>query len=234
MAGYWGLADNAAAINPATGINVHCGGIDVTFWALALTEAVAAAAEYSVPCAPHASAVTGSDVLIIRHASALEASAESDRVQLHSSTTGGMLFANGDPPTTAGPQRINNLEIHGWYVERNNSSGAAALRRITLVKNGLLQNQLIIPGVEDLQIRLGVDQDKDGYLDAFVSSQNSAADDEVLAVQLWLLLRSAEQQSGHFDTGPWQSIDLEKAAYEPSDSYRRVAIERTIVLRNRD
>ena len=70
---------------------------------------------------------------------------------------------------------LHNVLVHGWYVDAASSeANLPALYRYTLVSGGLLQNQEIMPGIEDFQVTLGVDRDADGQIDGFVDPGDSA------------------------------------------------------------
>jgi hypothetical protein len=128
---------------------------------------------------------------------------------------------------------LHNVQIHGWYVDAASSeANLPALYRYTLVSGGLLQNQEIMPGIEDFQVTLGVDRDADGQVDGFVDP-GTAPTARILAIRVWLLVRMAQPESGHIDNGPWYSIDIDHTApLQPADHYRRASAERTVWLRN--
>jgi type IV pilus assembly protein PilW len=233
LAGFWGLHSNPALIAIPAGINIHCGGMSVNAWALALADAVEVTDDTTdLPCPPFTQPVAGSDTLVVRHASRGSTEPEPGRVQLHTSRTGGELINDGQPPTIA-DSRTFDLHLNAWYLDQNSSeSGMPALRRYSLTDNGLLQNQEVMPGVEDFQVSLGVDRDGDQRIDGFVDAISDETT-QILAVRIWLLLRSARPEAGHHDDGPWYSIDADTTeALQPNDGFRRISIERTVWLRN--
>ena len=79
-------------------------------------------------------------------------------------------------------------QAHAWYVDtRSSEPGLPALRRQTLLPDGRMQNQEIMPGVEMLQVRAVVDSDGDGLGDSLLNGPVTGA----LAVVLELTVRSA-------------------------------------------
>jgi type IV pilus assembly protein PilW len=233
LAGFWGQHNNPALLSIPAGIYIHCGGMNVSAWALRLAHAVEVTDDTTdLPCPPYTQAVSGSDMLVVRHASRLSTEPEADRIQLHTNRRQAELFSTGSPPAIPDAQTFN-LSVNAWYLDQNSSeSGLPALRRYALTDNGLLQNQEIMPGVEDFQISLGVDRDGDERIDGFVDAISEPTT-RIHAVRLWLLLRSARPEPGHFDAGPWHSIDADRPnALQPNDNYRRVSVERTVWLRN--
>jgi type IV pilus assembly protein PilW len=229
LTGYWGLhADGSTLIVPPS-LSAHCSGNDVSAWALQPDIAVAASNDsYTLPCPAHLTAMTGADTLTLRHASPAPAEPKANTIQLQTSHSGGTLFNDGalaladlaDPDLA-----IHDVNVHAWYIDTHSSEGSLpALRRYTLTSNGLMQNQEIMPGVENLQILLGVDRDADGVVDGFVEPGNEAGGD-ILAIQLWVLLRSMLPEPGHYD--PEYG-----AAAGYTNSYRRISAERTVWLRN--
>jgi type IV pilus assembly protein PilW len=233
LAGFWGLHSNAGLIRVPSGIVTHCAGINVSAWALRLTRPVEAIdANTSLPCLSATRLVPGTDSLIVRHVSQRDTAPRSGRIQLHTNETAGELFSGETPPSIDGALTFD-LQLHAWYLDRTSSEqDLPALRRYALVNDGLLQNQEIMPGVENFQVSLGVDYDGDHLIDSFVDTDNPGTA-QVLAVRVWLLLRSARPEPGHLDNGPWYSIDADSsAALRPGDAYRRISVERTIWLRN--
>jgi type IV pilus assembly protein PilW len=226
LTGFWGLHTNGSMLVVPSSLTAHCSGNDVSNWALQPdVPAAASNNSYRLPCPPHSTAMTGTDTLTLRHASPGPTEARSNTIQLQTSYTDGTLFNDGMPPSADPDLPVHDVNVHAWYVDEHSSEGnLPALRRYALVNNGLMQNQEIMPGVEDLQILLGVDRDADGVIDGFVEPGNEAGGN-ILAIRLWLLLRSMLPEHGHNDPefGPADGSE---------NSYRRISAERTIRLRN--
>lgn len=226
LSGYWGLhADGTRLITPAS-LSAHCSGNDVSTWALQPAVPVAVSNDdYTIPCPAHHTAMAGADTLTLRHASPTATELHANTIQLQTSHSAGTLFADGAMPIADPDLPIHDVYVHAWYIDTHSSEGSLpALRRYALVNNGLMQNQEIMPGIEDLQISFGIDRDADGIVDGFVEPGNEA-DGAILAVQLWVLLRSLLPEPGHYDPEFG-------AATDSANSYRRISAERTLWLRN--
>ena len=87
----------------------------------------------------------------------------------------------------------------------------------------------IAPGVEDFQIRFGIDTDGDQEAESFVDP-NAVAGNPVVAVRVWLLVRALEQEQGFVDNEV--RVYAGKNVPAPNDNVRRILVERTIQLRN--
>ncbi|MCP3999341.1 MAG: prepilin-type N-terminal cleavage/methylation domain-containing protein [Gammaproteobacteria bacterium] len=226
LTGFWGLHSNGLALTVPDSVTAHCSGNDVSNWALQPDIPVTASNNtYTLPCPPYGTAMTGADTLTLRHASPMPTEARINTIQLQTSYINGTLFNDGVMPETDLNLPVYDVNIHAWYVDKHSSEGSLpALRRYALINNGLMQNQEIMPGVEDLQVLLGVDRDDDGIIDGFVEPGNEDSGN-ILAVRLLLLMRSMLPEPGHKD--PERG-----SADKPKSSYRRINAERTIWLRN--
>jgi type IV pilus assembly protein PilW len=235
LAGYWGKHGDGSALTIQTGVTARCGGVDVTAWALDVGLAVQASNNtFTLPCTPYSGHVSGTDTLTVRHVGQVSVAPDAGRIQLYTDHTRGVISQSGHLPATAPtPAEIYNVDVHAWHlVQESSEPGLPALRRFALTDGGTLQNQEIIPGIENFQVTLGIDRDANGLVDGFVNP-DAAAGNTVMAVRIWILLRSARPEPRHIDDGPWYSIDTnEISALRPGDGFRRIAAERTIWLRN--
>jgi len=106
------------------------------------------------------------------------------------------------------------VQTHGWYIDRASSlPGQPSLRRQTLLPDGSVQNQEIIPGIENMQITLGIDRDGDRLVDEYV--EPDGVTDPVLTVRVEIRARAAVHENGI-----------------GGDGFRRVTAQRTVFLRN--
>lgn len=124
--------------------------------------------------------------------------------------------------------------IHGYYVA-DNSDGIPSLRRERLIAGPDVRDEEIIPGVEDLQIELGVDNDADTSAEYFVPPSAVPAGATVVAVRIWLRVRSLQPDFTFVDDRTYAYSNI--AGYTPgaagdANRYRRMVISKTIQLRN--
>jgi type IV pilus assembly protein PilW len=89
----------------------------------------------------------------------------------------------------------------------------------------------IAAGVEDLQVRFGVDTDGDGNADTYVDPGAAAAAGRVISATLWLRVRAEDRDMSHVDDVSYQYADM-AAAFRPLDHFRRIVVTKTIQLRN--
>lgn len=202
---------------------------------------------YGFGCTEFGTAAGASDQLTIRRAStqliaagALAASA--GQIKIQSSRSLGALFSGGVLPTgySAAPQsETRALVAHGYYVDQasDQDPGTPSLRRKQLAFVGgapVIQDQEIVPGVEDLQVEFGVDQNADQNADFFVPPGTAiAGGEEIVAVRVWLLVMAEDPEFNFIDGRTYAYADrVGGAAYTPGDNFRRVLVSKTIALRN--
>lgn len=168
-----------------------------------------------------------------------------------------VLFTGNAIP--AGYSVVNSqthaLITRGFYVSTSSSLTTAtnavpSLRMKNLV-GALLGPSVVdvevIPGIQDMQIQFGVDTDLEGVgaalgrgtVDRYVSPNSPIIttgavgfipDARILAVRIWLLVRSERPETGFVDTNTYNYADQVIAA--PNDSFRRLLVSKTIYLRN--
>ncbi len=257
LVGSWGLHSVAGQVAVPAGVAVTCeDGADVTANVLDRTASIGAAnADYAdiVPCpAFDDDWLAGTDTMVVRHASGQPAAATAGVVQIQSDRDQSNVFDGGvapgadicpvpaDPPLNPQVRCTYNWVSNYYYVAASSSLGDStpSLRRMTLV-NGVLTDQELVAGVEDLQIQLGVDTDNDDTVDRYVDPDHGlvtpgdpdfVADSQVLAVRLWLMFRAEEVEQGFEDDNIYNYADV--VDYEPADQLRRSLVNKTILLRN--
>ena len=236
MAGFWGQHSNGAVITVTGNVAVRCGGNDVTAWALDLSNPVGGGGNrYDIPCAVFAAAQPDTDTLTVRRASALPVTPRSGTIQLHGGRETGQVFSDGNVPPGSPPNAsTHDVRVHAYYVDRRSSLGdVPSLRRQTLTHGGIIQNQEIIPGVEAFQVHFGVDADADGFIDRYVDPDDPALLDgaKIRSVRVWLLVRAEQFELGFRNTLAYAPAG-QSLPFVPGDAFRRVAVSRTVFLRN--
>ncbi|MGI9291789.1 MAG: PilW family protein [Gammaproteobacteria bacterium] len=191
LAGFWGLHADGSKLLTHESVSIRCGGSDITDWALQTTKAIEVTHNsYFLPCPPHSSAAGSADTLTLRHASPAITEARNGTVQVEATLNGGEIFMDGSPTDLATITQIHDVLVHAWYVDQASSEqGLPGLRRYTLTHKGLLQNQEIMPGIDSLTVRLGIDEDDDGRTDTFVT-QNDLRGHPVLSLKVSLSVRN--------------------------------------------
>jgi len=251
LAGFWGM-HNGSAVIKSDAIVITCEGADVSNWALDTYVGVTARnnitdnnkanvavnARVGANCAAFDEGVLeNTDILEIRRSSANTTNLAAGTVQVQSNRNNSRIFSNGAQPAGF----ANEVDIDGtfdyvfntYYIGRtsNNIIDTPSLRRRTLVGTQVVDEE-IIAGVEDLQIQFGVDSNGDGSVNRYVDPDavGFTADSDVIAVRIWLLMRSEYEELGQLDQRVYTNI--EGAQYQPNDKYRRLEASKTIYLRN--
>jgi type IV pilus assembly protein PilW len=265
MAGHWGPAARAHAIEgragpldpvpPALTVRNDCG----VNWTIHLDAAVEGGNDgYRWSCAPYGGrASTGGDTLIVRRAGAqAEAALEQGVLYVRSThLQAGRLLVGGDaqgPLAVGDPAPAHRLLVSGYYVSPTSSLSTAGnpvpSLRVKALRGGAqgprVVDEEVLPGIEDLQVELGVDTDPPGapgrgavsryvhpeapLLDPASSAFDSGA--RVLAVRVWLRARAERPERGYVDTAAYEYADRREPP--PLDGFRRLVIGKTIYLRN--
>jgi hypothetical protein len=192
---------------------------------------------------------TGTDTLWIRRANSEQpATMDTNRIYLQTSRIQGTLFVPGcNSPTNLAcipadylpPQSQSRaLEAHVYYVSSrsSNRNDVPSLRRKRFANaNGTAANAFIdeeiVPGVEDLQVRLGIDTDGDTNIDQYVNPGAVPANADVISATIWLRIRAEEREIGFVDDTDYQYADM-ASAVTPNDNFRRILLTKTIHIRN--
>ena len=239
---------------------------------------------YAATCAANSAAMANADTITVRRASTITVppASASGPLRICSTRTSGVLVTDITGTFCQGVDtRIYNLIVNLYYVDQSSSqAGVPSLRSKAL--NGpaactapasplpCFQDNEIEPGVEDLQVQYGVDLTggtgaasgaATEYLDAGAALTNlltsPTAPAQIVAVRIWLLVRSDSPESGFVDdriyeygdrltsngtTGDLTNVADITKAYRPSLSadnsftgvkhYRRLLVSKTIQIRN--
>jgi type IV pilus assembly protein PilW len=241
QAGFWGLNNGMITVDGAAGagepLALAVAGDCVNNFSVDLNQAIGGNnnAYPWAGCAPFgAGAQNSTDVLVVRRGSIDSTALQAGRLQVQSDHQRIQLFWDGLLPGgfAAARSQTHDVVVHAYYVSQDSTIGAGipSLRRKTLVAGPLLQDEEVIPGVEDFQVQYGVDTSGDGAANRYVNPNNLPAGALIVAVRVWLLMRSDQVQIGHLDNANYVYADRNVAA--PNDAFRRMLISKTIELRN--
>lgn len=206
--------------------------------------ATGAAATRCAPTASAGGAHAGADTLTLRHASLDVTKPLAGRLQLYSrrleSQAAGELFADGrSPGPTDANAEVRDLEVRKYYIANDSVDRRAwpALRVKALTESrgaAQFRDEEVLPGVEDLQVELGVRDpgDIEGRLSFVAPDFPELRTRTVVAVRLWLRIRADRTEAGYFDARPLRYADVEFVPGELESRQRRMLVQRTIALRN--
>jgi type IV pilus assembly protein PilW len=262
MAGHWGLTNVGSNVLGRAGTTVP-GGVPTdcgNTWVNDFERPVAATNgsspwPWGVGCAASTSAAAAADTLVVRRVSEdpVLAGRTANTLYVQSNRADkSQLFVGTALPTSPASATSQPFRViaNGYYVSTDNTSNLSlagntipSLRMKTLVDGGTIQDREILPGVEDMQIQLGIDTSAPttpgrGTIDRFVNPGDAiltsgpfiANEGQILAVRLWLRVRAERAENGFTDNVARQYADQNLAA--PNDAFRRVVVSKTIYLRN--
>jgi type IV pilus assembly protein PilW len=196
---------------------------------------------------------TSADTLTVRRASQepTPAAALTARTLYIQSARGmnSVLFAGTVVPAgyeVSAGSRTHRLVANGYYVSRASTLGntVPSLRVKTLLAGGVIQDQEVLPGIEDFQVQYGVDTDAEGEpfrgaIDRYVDADDPILDPgdaafidgaEILAVRIWLRVRAERPETGFTDRARYVYADQDAGPF--NDGFRRIVVSKTIYLRN--
>jgi type IV pilus assembly protein PilW len=117
------------------------------------------------------------------------------------------------------------------------------LRRHRLIGGGVdgvrIVDEEVAPGIENLQIQLGVDVDQDNTVDRYVNPGDDIYDPtaagyvvgaRIVTARIWMVVRGITIEPGIQDNRDFEPGDVDLGVQ--NDSYRRMQVSKTILLRN--
>jgi type IV pilus assembly protein PilW len=202
---------------------------------------------YGLACAATGGGQANSDVVTIRRASVAAAPLEAGRLQIQTTRIQGELFADGAIPGgfTVADSATHNLLVSSYYVSPTSAliAGVPTLRRHRLIGGGVggprIVDEEVAPGVENLQIQLGVDVDQDNTVDRYVNPGDPIYDPNaagyvpgarVMTARIWMIVRGVNIETGIQDSTDYRPGDVILGVQ--NDTYRRMQVSKTILLRN--
>ncbi len=216
---------------------------------------------YGLACLPTAAAGTAqgnSDTITVRRASVAPVLPANGRLQIQSSRIAGELFNNGLVPPTftppadpafpaqpTDPSATHNLIVNSYYVAQESEliPNTPTLRRKTLTVDAggsVVEDQEVAPGVENIQLQLGIDVNGDNTVDRYVNPGDPIYDPNaaagyvpgatVLTARVWMIVRAISRESNVQDSEDYKPGDVDLGT--PADGFRRMQVSKTILLRN--
>jgi type IV pilus assembly protein PilW len=215
-------------------------------------------------CAARGGAQASSDVVTIRRASVRHVDPEAGRLQIQSTRIQGELFVDGNVPASFNSasaasasddlsdpavavlfdSETHNLIVTSYYVSPTSDLilGVPTLRRHRLVSAGgvpAIVDEEVAPGVENLQIQLGIDVDADNTVDRYVNPGNAIYNPgavgyipgaRIMTARIWMIVRGVTIEPGVQDNRDYTPAGV--ALGVQNDSFRRMQVSKTILLRN--
>ena len=202
---------------------------------------------YDLICAATGGGQLSSDIVTVRRASVSPAPLEAGRLQIQSTRVQGRIMTDGLIPTgfTAANSATHNLIVTSYYVSPASLliNGVPTLRRHRLIGGGIggprIVDEEVAPGVENLQLQLGVDVDQDNTVDRYVNPGDAIYDPNavgyvvgarIMTARIWMVVRGVNLEPGLRDDRDYEPGDVDLGV--KNDSYRRMQVSKTILLRN--
>jgi len=201
---------------------------------------------YGLDCAANGGSVGNSDVITVRRTTVQPMPLEDGRLQIQSTRVQGELFEDDVIPVgfSAADSTTHNLVVNSYYVAPTSQliPGVPTLRRKTLtVDSGApaVEDQEVAPGVENIQIQLGIDVDEDNTVDRYVNPGDPIYDPtaagyipgaRVLTARIWMVVRGVTTEFGLQDARNYAPGNANLG--QMNDSFRRLQVSKTILLRN--
>lgn len=255
MASNWGRTSRGLAVegrslgadaNPKNlGVPVDCGAD----WVLDLAVPVDGDNNaFTLPCAAQGGAQAQSDLITVRRATVLPQPLEAGRLQIQTTRVQAEVFDDANVPPMFSPadSSTHNLMVSSYYVAQPDAGNlipnVPTLRRKTLTVTGgaaSIDDQEIAPGVENLQVQLGIDVDEDNTVDRYVNPGDEIYDPaaagyvpgaRVITARIWLVVRGTSLEMGVEDPQDYEPGDVDLGAF--NDHFRRLQVSKTILLRN--
>lgn len=241
MAGYWGMTNRGDFIdnrgNSVTGspaqpivITNDCG----TNWAFDTVRFLDGRdnGNYDLGCAgidPSADA----DVLIVRRASSAVVAANNSNLQLQANRLRGEIFKSASIPTGFGvapASATHNMIVNAYYIS-NPAAGQFFLRRKALAAGPAITDEAIIPGIADLQVQFGIDDNGDNNADQYVNPEAAVlATAQIVSARIWLMVVAPDMEVGFEDNREYELANQDYG--ELGGDRRRLVVSKTIQLRN--
>ena len=202
--------------------------------------------DYTLTCGPLGGAQPDSDVVTVRRATVDPRPLEAGRLQIQTTRIQGQLFADGNVPSTFSPANstTHNLLVNSYYVAADSGliPGVPTLRRKRLSTDGTnptVDDEEVAPGVENLQLQLGIDVNGDNTVDRYVNPGHDSyipgtggyiPGARVMTARIWLVVRGTQPELGVQDNTDYEPGDRDLGTY--NDNFRRMMVSKTILLRN--
>jgi type IV pilus assembly protein PilW len=212
-------------------------------------------------CPAGGGAQANSDVVTIRRASVAHVDPVAGRLQIQTTRIQGELFSDGVVPATfdaataasaaddltdplVAPlfdSETHNLIVTSYYVSPDSSliAGVPTLRRQRLVAGPAIVDEEVAPGIENLQIQFGIDVDQDNTVDRYVNPGDAIYNPtavgyvpgaRIMTARIWMIVRGVSIEPGIQDATNYSPAGTPLGV--PNDSFRRMQVSKTILLRN--
>ena len=195
---------------------------------------------YSGTCLPAANWMRG-DVLVLRRGSFIApTSLTANTVYFRSSYAMGEVFQGVSPPAGVVGTPIANfaLQEYVYYIGKDDADVTVpALRRVALQSNGTMLDEIVVSGIEHMQVQYGryntaqnTQYFNGNNISGFSTDPAQTQWDDVNSVRIWLLARNSKAEPGYINTNSYLMGDITYPSQ--NDHFRRQLFAAVIQLRN--
>lgn len=194
-------------------------------------------------CIPSAESYQAStDILEIHYADSnvtAAANLRAGQAYIRSNFVNGRVFVGGTQPVLEsfdGNALTQNhaLYSHTYYISTftdDSTDNIPSLRRVAL-SGSAMQNQILISGVQDLQVQFGEDLTGDQIADRYVNPGNVTDWSAVYSAKIWLVMRSDKPQLGVDTSKSFRVAEKPAVTLGGVDGFRYFMVSSVVNLRN--
>ncbi len=186
----------------------------------------------------------GTDILEIHYADSNVTAAVdllAGQAYIRSNFVNGRIFSGSAQPVLdsfddSALTQNHALYSHTYYISTftdDSADGIPSLRRVAL-SGSTMRNQVLVSGVEDLQVQFGEDLTGDQIVDRYVPPASVTDWSAVYSAKIWLVMRSDKPQIG-VDTSKSFQVAEKPAPTVPLggvDGFRYFMVSSVVNLRN--
>ncbi|MEZ9539045.1 PilW family protein [Shewanella sp. 10N.286.51.B8] len=193
----------------------------------------------TLTCLGTANVKIGTDVIQIKRfvgPSIPPAPANQGDIYVSANTSEAVFYKGAAPAKTLTNAREWQYQHHVYYIA-DDADSIPLLRRVTLTKNGMTNQEQLVEGIENIRFLYGFDDDGDSTPDSYLAESDVLSnmwDNEsfqrLVAVKIFILVRSIQADRSYTNETTYQLGDKEITA--PNDNFRRKVMSTTVVLEN--
>lgn len=168
----------------------------------------------------------------------------SNALYLQSVANYAYMFRGDTPPSaTKFAGKPNNRfflwQSRGYYISDHTDQagdGIPSLRLVSLAPGPIVENSVLLRGVEDLQVKVGLDipllgqTQGDESADAYKNPNDAAVNwNQAISMRVWLVVRSEQQFP---DINPNSTYEVAGVVKTNGDRFKRIVVSTSVRLRN--
>ena len=170
------------------------------------------------------------------------------KIYLNSDVNTAQFFAGTTSPAISPTAKNYSYYASAYYIAAFTNAAAdgtaldniPSLHLVSLQPDGTVTNQMLLSGVENLQVQLGMDTDADagGVVDQYINPPAVWLDTpatpnrgQIRSVQVWLVVRSQEVNPAAVSTAQTATMAGTSVTFA-NDGRRRMVVGTTVKLRN--